>query len=134
MPELTQDNTEQFISQFYTFFDSCIDRVDIVYGVPKSVQVEISTRDSTQDDKRVKVLLHIADVQEFLFQETKKIGYDAIRHGIFIGIFDGVVFIDFAPCHPDGPIKIGDYRRSHQYIAGKSCSWEIREDKEGNKE
>lgn len=134
MTELTNDNTADFLSRFYQFYDTVIRKLEVNFEFHRersSATVWIATRDSQGSPNQGWVLVKIVieDITEMRCTEGN-ITYTVLSQALHVDFIDNVVYLDFgALLDLDNPdemkYSVEDFRQSEFYIAGRKVLWDV---------
>ena len=127
MAELrSQQAIDALQERFASFFDAVL--VEVCLRLPRSVANRQATLRLIAEDATgswVSVVFTITRVSEFKFVEGPSSNL-VLSDGLGIHLIDDGIFVDLAP-YTDHPVDPGELRRSHQYVVGDVCSFEVME-------
>ena len=127
-----RERAQHFLEQFNHCYDGIVRRIQFRFAPAEpfgrayltlSVQRPINRRIK---NGWVNVRLAIREVEELALRESPQESFRVLSSGLQIGVFNGLLFFDFAP-YSVSPRGLEDFRRSGCFIAGRSFSWSVEE-------
>lgn len=120
-----QQAIDALLERFDAFFDAVLVEVSLI--LPRSANDRRATMRLLAESGGTwwSVALTVVRPSEFKFVEGPSSNL-VLSDGLGVHLVDGAVFVDLAP-YTDQSVSAGELRRSHQYVIGETCSFEVTE-------